>query len=377
MGAQSAKATQFYFEGRAKFNQNGYRAALESEPSKSRFAAVDNANHRGRVYMVTGANSGVGKEVVRHLAGHGAERVYMVCRSAERGEAARREILQEQEKNQSSSGSHEGTTDSDSSTIKDNVSVLQADCGEKESLNKMWAEFRSREKRLDGLVCNAGVLTWKPEYTKDGVETTMATHLIFGSHYLTQLALPMLEETGGSSSSTSRVVYTSSGGMYNSKWPGWGSLLSRQEEATPSKVKDFDGQMQYVYAKRGQVLLAEQLSSKETGEGGPTGGSKEEDQRVHFLSCHPGWAATAAVQSAYGSQAKWLEPMRTAYEGARGICWLLLPEATRDLDNGCFYLDCVSQEKHLSGFLGGADQTQNSESEIREFMQGLEQQASL
>lgn len=54
-----------------------------------------------------------------------------------------------------------------------------------------------------------------------------------------------------------------------------------------------------------QVLLAERWA--------------KEFPAVKFVSCHPGWCDTAAVELAYGAQKSYLEPMRTTWEGAEGI----------------------------------------------------------
>ena len=120
--------------------------------------------------------------------------------------------------------------------------------------------------------------------------------------------------------------------MYNSKFPGVEACVD------PEK---YDGQFAYVYAKRGQVLLAERLAAQEP--------------RVAFISSHPGWTRTAAVEAAYGSSAKYLEPMRTAWQGAEGQCWLCVVDRDR-LENGGFYLDRAPQRKHLAGpfFTGGS-----------------------
>jgi NAD(P)-dependent dehydrogenase (short-subunit alcohol dehydrogenase family) len=49
--------------------------------------------------------------------------------------------------------------------------------------------------RLDVLVCNAGVLLNELTTTAEGVETTLATHLLFGTYLLGTLARPALEAT--------------------------------------------------------------------------------------------------------------------------------------------------------------------------------------
>lgn len=72
------------------------------------------------------------------------------------------------------------------------------------------------------------------------VQVTLASHFIFGSYLLGTLAQPLLRK-----SPEPRVVFVSSGGMYNSKFPEW-------EVATSEKGK-YNKEMAYVYAKRGQV----------------------------------------------------------------------------------------------------------------------------
>ena len=81
----------------------------------------------------------------------------------------------------------------------------------------------------------------------------------------------------------------------------------------------------YAYAKRGQVLLCERWSAMYPS--------------VKFVSCHPGWTQTPAVDAAYDAKTKaYLEPLRSPWEGAEGIAWLCAAPA-EELEAGAFYLD--------------------------------------
>ena len=74
--------------------------------------------------------------------------------------------------------------------------------------------------------------------------------------------------------------------------------------------KPYNLNLKYAYAKRGQVLLAEQWSKEYSG-----------DNKVKFVSVHPGWTDTNAVDDAFGDNASYLKPLRTKWEGAEGITW--------------------------------------------------------
>lgn len=120
----------------------------------------------GKVCMVTGANSGIGKVTASALAGMGAT-VVMVCRSRERGEAARQEVVAE-------SGN-------------ERVELLLADLSSMASTRAMVEAFKSRHDRLHVLVNNAGALFGKYEESVDGLEMTFALNHM--GYFLTSVLL--------------------------------------------------------------------------------------------------------------------------------------------------------------------------------------------
>ena len=138
----------------------------------------------GRVVMVTGANAGMGKEIVFALAGMGAT-VVMVCRDSGRGGAARREV-------QERSGSG-------------NVELLVADLSSQQSIRNLVREFAASHDRLHVLVNNAGITQPRRIETADGLESVFATNHL-GPFLLTNLILPLL-----TASAPSRVVMVASG----------------------------------------------------------------------------------------------------------------------------------------------------------------------
>lgn len=139
---------------------------------------------KGKVCMVTGSNSGIGKETARALASMRATLV-MAVRSQERGEAARRDIV--------------GTVHNDS------VAVMICDLSSMSSIRQFAKEFRQRFDRLDVLVNNAGAVFNDRKVTADGFERTLAVDYL-GPFLLTQELLPLLK-----ASAPSRIINLSSG----------------------------------------------------------------------------------------------------------------------------------------------------------------------
>jgi len=340
---QTISTTQFYFFGKKYCTRTGYIKAIGNESiypvgslqnsASLKFGedGADGVNLSEKVIMITGANSGIGKEMAIYAAAKQAK-VYMLCRNAERAEKARKDIL-------SATGAEEGK-----------VKTLLADVGELSEVREVVSKFQDEEEKLDCLVCNAGVLLNNLQRTKEGNEVTFASHFLGGSFLLSTLLIPQLKKSG----EEARVVFVSSGGMYNTKFPSW-------DRATSSGGYEdkYNGNMAYAYAKRGQVLLAEKYT--------------ELYPEICWISSHPGWVDTPAVDLAYGSSKKYLEPMRKIWEGAEGICYLM-STARHNLTSGGFYLDRAPQRKHIGGaFMTEGSFTKNSQKDVDEMLQKLRQ----
>lgn len=338
MGA-TLSTTQWYFHGRKTFTKTGYLKHIQSykQPVQSSATIVrgadgaDGVDMEGQVVIVTGANSGIGKEMATYAAAKGAT-LYMLCRSPERAEEARKDIV--------------------AATQNPKVFVVLADVTELSQIKAAAAQVQAKESKVDCIVCNAGVLLTERTENTQGIEATFASHLLGGSFLLPRLLLPQLQQ-----SQQARVIFVTSGGMLTTKFPDW-------ETATNSVNKDkYDGTNAYAYAKRGQVLLAERWA-KDTPD-------------VAFVSAHPGWAATNAVDEAFGDNKKYLEPLRTTWQGAEGICWLMATDK-KNLINGGFYLDRKPQKKHIAGpFMSEGGYTKNTPAQVDEMMNKLEKLAEL
>src|SRR5437870_84371 len=107
----------------------------------------------GKVCIVTGANSGIGKETAIGLAKLGAT-IVMVCRDRKRSEPAQRDL-----KNNSGN---------------DRVELMLCDLSSQNSVREFAGEFKQRYERLDALVNNAGVFLRERSLTQDGIESTFA-----------------------------------------------------------------------------------------------------------------------------------------------------------------------------------------------------------
>jgi NAD(P)-dependent dehydrogenase (short-subunit alcohol dehydrogenase family) len=137
----------------------------------------------GKTCIVTGANSGIGKETALGLAQIGA-RVVMVCRNAEKGKAALEEIRRE-------SGSSQ-------------VDLLMADMSSQASIRALAEQIQQKYPRLDVLVNNAGGAALARTLSADGIEMTLAANHL-GAALLTLLLLDLLK-----ASAQSRIVNVSS-----------------------------------------------------------------------------------------------------------------------------------------------------------------------
>ena len=201
----------------------------------------------GKVYIVTGANSGVGLETSRQLVKQGGH-VVMACRRVSAGEEAAQEFA----------------------GLKGSYKVMACDLADLSSIRQFAEAFQKEYDRLDALCCNAGLVVMgnKAQYTKDGFEMSIGVSY-FGHFLLTELLLDRLKE-----SAPSRMVILSS--VVHA-----GSPKSRYQVHMDDlnwKNRKYSAFTAYSEAKVATNLYALELADRLKG------------TNVSTASVHPGWA---------------------------------------------------------------------------------------
>ena len=146
------------------------------------FTAADVPDQTGKTIVVTGANTGLGFEVAKTLAGKGA-RVLLGCRSVSKAQAAKDRIL--------------------AIFSKADVVIVELDLGSLVSIQKA-AQQINQELRLDILINNAGIMVPPLAYTQDGFESQFGVNHL-GPFVLTSLLLNKIRAT-----TDARIVSTAS-----------------------------------------------------------------------------------------------------------------------------------------------------------------------
>jgi len=283
-------------KGLREFTKGGYQSASRHFNPSDMEADVSQ-----RKFMITGANSGVGKVAALAIAKKGAT-VHLVCRNKERGEAALKEIKDE--------------------SNNENVFLHQCDVSKPADIRRLAEHFRDGGLTLNVLINNAGVLVTGDErqMTSDNLETTFATNTL-GTHLMTRLMMPFLE-----AAEDPRVINVTSGGMLVSKL----DLSDMQFE----KMRKFDGTLAYSQTKRQQEVMTRKEAEK--------------FPKVHFSCMHPGWADTPGVQSSLPDFYERLkDKLRSGEEGADTMVWLAIAPAASKTPSGLFFQDRKAVSAHL------------------------------
>ncbi len=187
----------------------------------------------GMTSVVTGATSGIGRELARLLAGRGGH-VIGVGRSRERCREAEQDIRD--------------------STGNPRVAFLTADLSSLSEIRALAAKISASERRVDALVNNAGLFTLSRRETVDGLETQLAVNWL-AAFALTGLLLPLLVEAPAS-----RVVNLSSGSHYSGTMH-WGD---------PGLRRGYHGGLKaYDQSKLAVVLFTYELARRVRSRPGP------------------------------------------------------------------------------------------------------------
>lgn len=197
-----------------------------------------------KIAVVTGANTGIGKEVARGLAGAGAH-VVLACRSEARGEAARAEIVRE--------------------LRSASVEVMRLDLASFGAIRSFARAFERRHGRLHVLVQNAAAMTLLRRETADGFERA------FGVNFLGHFLLTSLLRGVLLASAPARIIVLTS--------------VAHREGVLDlddlPMARGFSSSAAYARSKLANLLFAYELAEQLRGTG------------VTVNAIHPGFVATA------------------------------------------------------------------------------------
>lgn len=170
-------------------------------PPKPTYTEASVARQDGRVFIITGGNSGIGLALVKLLYPKGAK-IYIACRSEERAQAAIKEVIEEYE-----AASKKGTTEGPAGSII----YMHLDLNDLSTIKASAACFAEKESRLDVLWNNAGIAgSPAGTKTKQGIEGHIGVNCV-APLLFTQELLPQLRKAASSSPpGTTRVVWTGS-----------------------------------------------------------------------------------------------------------------------------------------------------------------------
>ena len=255
---------------------------------------------KGKICIVTGSNSGIGKETALSLAAMDAT-VVMVVRDQERGEKARSEIVKQ--------------------TGNNSVDLMICDLSSMDSIRRFAKEFKKKYDRLDVLVNNAGALFKKREVTSEGFERTLAVNYL-GPFLLTHELLDLLK-----ASTPSKIINVSSGLAKN----GQVDLDDLQSENNFAGTKTYSSVRAPVYANTKLMLMmfTYELDRRLKGSG------------VTANVLMPGFVATNLGKNSGSLSSsimfKMVRPMQVgAKKGAETSVYLASSEEVKDVTGKCF-----------------------------------------
>src|SRR5437016_5619581 len=211
-----------------------------------------NTHMQGKICIVTGANSGIGKATALGLAQMGAT-VVMVCRDQVKGEEAQNEI-------KAKSGN-------------DAIDLILSDLASQASIRQLAENIQLHYQQLHVLINNAGIVNLTRRETSDGFEMTFAVNYL-APFLLTNLLLEKLK-----ASAPSRIVNVSS----ESHQSGYIRMDDLQLE------KGYRIMRAYGQSKLALVLFTYELARRLQGTG------------VTANCLHPGFVATNIGQNGVGS----------------------------------------------------------------------------
>ncbi|VUZ47829.1 unnamed protein product [Hymenolepis diminuta] len=278
----------------------------------------------GKLVIVTGANTGIGKETAAELARRGAN-VIMACRNMDRAEATKSDILTTYSKENPEAL----TRNVPNSTISERLTpvhpeqlmIEKLDLSSFRSVRTFVDRIREKGYQVDILINNAGIFETLYGKTEDGFERHIGVNHL-GPFLLTELLIPVLKRNPNGS----RIIFVSSRGHRSARM----SLLPLNTER--DKYNYFQC---YYRSKLANAMYTAYLGRTFKSDG------------IQTASVHPGVVVTDILRND-----KLLDILtfrlgrpflKTCWEGAQTTLFTAL---TPNLNSGHYYADCKEEAPH-------------------------------
>ncbi|XP_026147619.1 retinol dehydrogenase 12, like isoform X2 [Mastacembelus armatus] len=257
----------------------------------------------GKTVVITGANTGIGKETAIDLAKRGAK-VIIACRDMEKAEAAVKDVIE-------SSGN-------------ENVLCMKLDLADSRSIKEFADAINKGEPKLNILINNAGVMVCPYGKTADGFEMQIGVNHL-GHFLLTHLLIDLIKR-----SAPARIINVSS--MAHS----WGSINLEDINSE----NGYDKNKAYAQSKLANILFTSSLAKRLEGTG------------VTAYSLHPGVVQTDLWRHLNGPQQffmKIISPFtKNSVQGAQTTIYCAV-EPSLEKESGGYYSDCAPANCSAAG----------------------------
>ncbi|XP_057703393.1 retinol dehydrogenase 13 isoform X2 [Corythoichthys intestinalis] len=252
----------------------------------------------GKTVLITGANTGIGKETALDLARRGA-RVILACRDLTKAHIAAVQIRKQ--------------------SRNDNVVVKKLDLACLQSVRDLARDIINNEEHLDILINNAGIMMCPKWKTDEGYEMQFGVNHL-GHFLLTNLLIELLKK-----SAPSRIVIVSS--LAHEKGQIHFNDINLEEDYKPD--------VSYRQSKLANILFCRELAIRLKGTG------------VNTYCLHPGVVRTELARHLFPTSL-WKNPLllpfllmiKNPQEGAQTSIFCAVDESLAN-SSGLYYSDCA------------------------------------
>lgn len=244
----------------------------------------------GRTVIVTGANTGIGKETAKELAKRGG-RVVLACRDLNKCERAKKEIIDE--------------------SFNKNVVCKELDLASCQSVRNFAKSVKEEEPHVDILINNAGVMACPKLLTDDGFEWQLGVNYL-GPFLLTNLLLDKLKE-----SPQGRII--------NLVSPVYKTAVINFDDL--NSMNDYHPKYAYAQSKLAMMLFSQELHRRLKGTNVTVNCANPGISKTEIGRYLP--MAQAKISGGFLSPLMWLT-MKTPLQGAQTSIYLAVdPEVEK------------------------------------------------